>query len=188
MIRLLVIVILLSAAVPVAAQLRLLQRDSLDWPTPHHAVVVNAGGVAVDYTGIAYLRRVADHHAVGGFARFVYRPVGAYLPRGVGAGLLYRFYPGGQALWRFHYSAQAEYLEAWLTGDRATATGGLGIGLTLGWQWFPIEDFGVGFSIGQQYVAPLKSITNDALAQLFGFRPLLSFDLGYAWGGGPEQD
>ena len=173
-------IVVILIATPAAAQLRL-QKDTLEWPTPRYVVSVNPAGIAVDYLSASFVHGLNDNHAVGAYAMFVYRPVGSYLPRGIGGGVMYQYYPGAQALWRFRYSAQLSYIDAWLTGDRESAVAGIGVGGTIGWQWFPLESFAVGFSIGEQYIAPTASITNEALKQVFGFRPLLSFDVGYAW-------
>lgn len=174
------IALLALVASTATAQLRL-PKDSLDWPTPRNVLAVNPAGIAVDYLSVHYVHAVDGHNAVGGFVTFVYRPIGAHLPRGIGAGALYRFYPASQAVWRFHYGAQLSWLEAWLTSRRDIRASGLGFGMTVGWQWLPIEGFAVGFSVGEQYLAPFRQLDNEALERVFGFRPLLSFDLGLAW-------
>jgi hypothetical protein len=174
------ILLLFLATTAASAQLRL-PKDSLDWPTPQNVLIFNPAGIAVDYLSLAYIRAVSSSNALGVFGNFVYRPVGGYLPRGYGGGVIYRHHPGTQALWRFHYSAQLSYLHAWLTANRDVSGDGVGLGVSVGWQWFPVESFAVGFSIGEQYVAPLSDISNDALRRVFGLRPLLSFDVGLAW-------
>jgi hypothetical protein len=173
-------VTIVAVVTSASAQLRL-PKDSLDWPTPQNVLMVNPAGIAVDYLSAAYIRALDNVHALGVFGSFVYRPLGGYLPRGYGGGLLYRFHPGEQALWRFHYSVQVSYLHAWLTGRPDVAGDGIGVGASVGWQWFPVESFAVGFSIGEQYIQPLGEVTNDALLRVFRLRPLLSFDVGLAW-------
>jgi hypothetical protein len=178
LIRLILLSTILGPAA--AAQLRL-PKDTLDWPTPRNVLAINPAAIAVDYVSVHYVRALDDHNAIGGFANFVYRPVGAYIPRGYGGGVLYRYYPGAQPLWRFHYGGQLSWLEAWLTGRRDVRSSGVGIGVSAGWQWLPVEGFAVGFSIGEQYIVSLEKIDNDALDRVFGLRPILSFDLGLAW-------
>lgn len=174
------ILLLLLVVTTASAQLRL-PKDSLDWPTPSDVIAFNPAGIAVDYLSLAWVHALNERNAVGLYGTFVYRPVGAYLPRGIGGGILYRYYPGAQALWRFHYGAQLSWLEAWLTSNRAVRSSGIGVGGSVGWQWLPIQGFAVGFSIGQQYIASLEQIENEALEHVFGFRTILSFDLGVAW-------
>ncbi|MBC8146035.1 MAG: hypothetical protein H7X80_10655 [bacterium] len=174
-------IIFVLIATPTAAQLKL-QKDTLEWPTPRNVISVNPAGIAVDYLSISFVRGLSEHHGLGAFGAFTYRPVGDELPRGIGGGLIYQYYPGGQALWRFRYTGQVSYVNAWLTGKRdETALSGIGVGVTIGWQWFPLEGFAVGFSVGEQYIAEFETIEHEALDQIFGWRPLLSFDLGYAW-------
>lgn len=173
-------IVIAALATPATSQMKL-PKDTLGMPTPRNVIAVNPAAIAVDYLSVSFVHALTGNHAVGAFATFTYRPVGAYLPRGIGGGLTYQYYPGSQALWRFRYAFQMSYLNAWLTGNRETATSGIGLGGSIGWQWFPLEGFAVGFSVGEQYIAPMRKIDNTALKQVFGFRPLLSFDLGYAW-------
>lgn len=65
----------------------------------------------------------------------------------------------------------------------------MSLGVLIGWQWFPADDFSMGFGIGVDDYIPLNQKTGDnyedfnLLGGLYGkgTSPTLRFDLGYAW-------
>jgi hypothetical protein len=53
------------------------------------------------------------------------------------------------------------------------------VGVLIGWQWFPGEQFAMGLGIGIDYY--FFSGTDTAFDKYNGKAPLLRLDIGYAW-------
>ena len=53
------------------------------------------------------------------------------------------------------------------------------IGILIGWQWFPGDDFAMGLGIGVDYYK--GSSDHEDFLKYDGTSPALRFDIGYAW-------
>jgi hypothetical protein len=171
---------LLAISTAGIAQLSLPQ-DTLDYAPPRNMIVVNPGGIAVDYVGLAYYHAFTGNHAFGVFGHYIYRPVGDKAAEGITAGIAYRYHPAGKANWRFHYGPLVGYQTIHVADNRNNTAGGIFTGFAVGWQWLPERGFAVGFGIGESYVARLGDNQDAVINSVFGFRTLLSVELGYAW-------
>jgi hypothetical protein len=52
------------------------------------------------------------------------------------------------------------------------------IGILLGWQWFPGDDFALGLGIGIDHYA---GSNESGYSNIEGNAPALRFDIGYTW-------
>jgi hypothetical protein len=147
---------------------------------PENAMMLNLGGIAVDYLNISYYRSFGAHHALGAYIGYLYHPVGDERITGYGYGLSYRFYPAGKSLARFYYSPtiglqQGEVVKQ----NRAPALGVLLSGI-VGWQWFPQDKFAVGLGIGGRVILGGRD-EDPVLRDAFGGSAIITLDLGYGW-------
>lgn len=149
---------------------------------PRNMVVLNPAGLAADYVALSYYHAFSPSHALGVFGGFTYRPLATVTVTGPLAGVAYRYYPGKRALWRFHYGPMLSYNQFHLKlADSTPAASGVGLGAMVGWQWLPDTNFTAGFALGGQWVFGGGDVRDPALARMFKLRPLLAFDIGYAW-------
>jgi hypothetical protein len=147
---------------------------------PKNAVMVNLGGLALDYLNLSYYRALNDHSALGAYFGYLYHPVGNERITGYGYGLAYRYFPAGKAISRFYYSPivgiqMADALE----GRHPLTTGVLLSGL-VGWQWFPEQVFAVGLAVGARVIVG-RGALDPVVSNAFGASPIITLDLGYGW-------
>jgi hypothetical protein len=108
----------------------------------------------------------------------------------------FRFFPGKKAMHGFYLAPNVSYKhsrrESYYYSD---GVGGgyysdhtdqlLTIGMLLGWQWFPYENFPMGLSFGVDDYIPLNQDDrrSESILGLYGsgLAPALRFDLGFAW-------
>lgn len=175
----LILVMLLLLCAGASAQKRTTYSPLKEIPT--NAVMVNLGGMALDYLNLSYYRSFGEHHAAGAYIGYLYHPVGDERITGYGYGLAYRYYPAGKALARFYYSPiiglqQGEVVRQ----DRKPATGILVSGM-FGWQWFPEERFAVGLGVGGRVILGGADEEDPVIRDAFGASPIITLDLGYGW-------
>jgi hypothetical protein len=95
---------------------------------------------------------------------------------GFGANAEIRIHPSGKSL-RGFYIAPNFSINSLTEGNSNTATI-TSIGVLLGWQWFPGDDFAMGLGIGlDNYWASSKNVSSFNVGKV----PALRFDIGYAW-------
>jgi hypothetical protein len=137
------------------------------------------------FYNLTYYRRLNESVAFG---------VGASIPGflgqnfgGIGANAELRFYPGSKALHGFYIAPNFYYntlsVSASSGSDEASVTLSTA-GILAGWQWFPSDDFALGFALGvDYYIVSAKDNGNPVdVSNVFPRTfPALRFDLGYTW-------
>jgi hypothetical protein len=89
-----------------------------------------------------------------------------------------RFYPGARTLRGFYIAPNLGYNQI-STEDLKTEP--LSVGLLIGWQWFPGDEFAIGLGVGVDYYHGTITETDGDLENYHGKVPVLRFDIGYAW-------
>ena len=128
-----------------------------------------------------------------GFNSVIAGGIGLQMPTpahmsGIGVNAEARIYPSRKALRGFyvapnfsynHLSYQYDDLYDGFTYKTETYS----IGVLLGWQWFPGDDFAIGLGIGIDHYFRSQSGQNfDLIFDAFnGNVPALRFDIGYGW-------
>ena len=153
----------------------------------HNLIAINPLKFFIMYN-LSYYHAFNNKVAVG---------IGAQMPtisstKGFGANAEVRFYPSGKALRGFYVAPNLSFNTLTYDGyyydettggttreENATATS---IGLLVGWQWFPGDDFAIGLGIGLDYYFLSGEDRYRSLFNSFdGTAPALRFDIGYAW-------
>jgi hypothetical protein len=86
-----------------------------------------------------------------------------------------RIYPKGKGLRGFYVAPNFSVNS--LTAGNSTETI-TSIGILLGWQWFPGDDFALGLGIGIDHYA---GSNESGYSNVDGNAPALRFDIGYTW-------
>jgi hypothetical protein len=123
---------------------------------------------------LSYMHRVSPSLVIGG---------GMQLPtvagvHGLGVNAEVRIHPSGKAPRGFYIAPNVGYTS--LEAGNATANP-FSIGILLGWQWFPGDDFAIGLGIGADYYSGSTSVNDGDIGKFDGMVPALRFDIGYAW-------
>lgn len=135
------------------------------------------------FYNLSYYHALSDVVVVGGGLQVpTIEDVGGF---GINAEV--RLHPSAKRMRGFYVAPNISYnvfnsTAAETDGNSETA---LSIGVLLGWQWFPGDDFAMGLGIGvDKYI---KTGSGDNLGSAFnetfnsGVVPALRFDIGYAW-------
>ena len=114
----------------------------------------------------------------------------------------FRFYPSHKSMHGFYLAPNFSYAQAsnayYYSYDTSSGMGNSGyytaqmltVGLLIGWQWFPADNFSMGLAFGMSDYIPINSHTGDSFNDVgwfggmygnSGVYPALRFDLGYAW-------
>lgn len=96
-----------------------------------------------------------------------------------------RFHPSARRMRGFYVAPNVSFnaLSSSIFSEDATATA-FSIGVLLGWQWFPGDDFAMGLGIGvDNYFLSVANSSGpaDTFDSFSGVFPALRFDIGYAW-------
>jgi len=139
----------------------------------NHMVIINPLKFLLFYN-ISYFQKISDNIVIGG---------GVQVPTlsglsGFGANAEIRIHPNGKNLKGFYIAPNISYNH--LTTDEGS-TSPFSVGVLAGWQWFPGEQFALGFGIGLDYYCGTIEETNGNLEDYNGTVPALRFDIGYAW-------
>jgi hypothetical protein len=126
------------------------------------------------FYNISYFHKLSDAAAIG---------VGIQTPTisglsGFGANAELRFYPKGRNLKGFYFAPNFSFNSLTDKDDNETVSIS-SLGILIGWQWFPGEDFALGLGIGVDHYF-FKGLDSD-FESLNGFVPSLRFDIGFAW-------
>ena len=126
------------------------------------------------FYNLSYMQRVSSDVVVGG---------GFQLPtiagiNGWGVNAEVRIHPSGKAPRGFYVAPNFSYNS--LSAGKSTATP-LSVGILVGWQWFPGDDFAMGLGIGVDHYSGSTSVNETDLGKFDGNVPALRFDIGYAW-------
>lgn len=87
-----------------------------------------------------------------------------------------RIHPKGKSL-RGFYVAPNFSINSLSSGNSSTETI-TSLGVLIGWQWFPGDDFAMGLGIGIDHYS---GSTESGFSNIDGNAPALRFDIGYAW-------
>lgn len=126
------------------------------------------------FYNLSYLHRVSSDVVVGGGLQV---PTLAGL-EGFGVNAEIRFHPSGKAPRGFYIAPNVGYNRL-RVGNLESEP--FSVGVLLGWQWFPGDEFAMGLGIGVDYYTGSSTWDNDDLARYSGSVPALRFDIGYAW-------
>ncbi len=88
-----------------------------------------------------------------------------------------RLHPSGKTLRGFYAAPNISYNH--LSIDN-TDTSPFSVGVLVGWQWFPGDEFAMGLGLGIDYYTGLSD-QDSRYDRYDGTAPLVRFDIGYAW-------
>jgi hypothetical protein len=147
--------------------------QSSDITPRNHMLIINPLKFLLFYN-ISYFQKVSDRVVVGGGVQM---PTVSGLD-GFGANAEVRAYPSGENLRGFYVAPNISfnYLS---TEDGSTSP--FSFGVLVGWQWFPGDQFAIGFGIGLDYYIDTIEEDDGNLVRYNGAVPALRFDIGYAW-------
>ena len=138
-------------------------------------IIVNPLKFFVLYN-ISYIQRISPGAAVGG---------GIQTPTisgfsGFGFNVELRLYPSAKAPRGFYVAPiiSVNFFNQNIIGNSELISP-MSIGVLLGWQWFPGDEFAMGLGLGIDYYSNLRS--GDVLQHYNGAAPNLRFDIGYGW-------
>ena len=126
------------------------------------------------FYNLSYMHRVSSDVVVGGGFQI---PTIAGID-GFGFNAEVRIHPSGKAPRGFYIAPNISYCK--LNADKFESDP-FSIGVLLGWQWFPGDDFAMGLGIGVDYYTGSTTEGNKDLDRYSGSVPALRFDIGYAW-------
>jgi len=126
------------------------------------------------FYNLSYMHRVSSDAVVGG---------GFQIPTikgidGFGFNAEVRIHPSRKAPRGFYIAPNIAYSN--LRADKFESDP-FSIGILLGWQWFPGDDFAMGLGIGVDYYTGSTTDGSKDLERYSGSVPALRFDIGYAW-------
>ncbi|MBS1902336.1 MAG: hypothetical protein JSS75_01370 [Bacteroidetes bacterium] len=103
---------------------------------------------------------------------------------GFGANAELRFYPSKHALRGFYIAPNVSFNSLSSTdtyANNSVSATTFSVGVLLGWQWFPGDDFAIGLGIGYDRYFLNGSTSGVMFGSYNGGVPALRFDIGYAW-------
>jgi len=122
------------------------------------------------FYNVSYYHKISDKVALGGgFQIPTIKGLG-----GIGVNAELRYYPSGKTLRGFYFAPNTSYNRLSVSDEPASAGS---IGVLIGWQWFPGDDFAIGLGIGIDYYTG----ENSEFPNISGTVPAIRFDVGYAW-------
>lgn len=156
----------------------------------NNAITVNPLKFILFYN-MSYYRTISPSIGLG---------IGAQIPTlhdlgGFGLNGEMRFYPSGKALRGFYVAPNVSYtyltysysnydVNGNYTSNSSASGSTTSIGVLLGWQWFPGDEFAIGLGIGVDYYflsAGVGGSSVDFGSLGNGTVPALRFDIGYGW-------
>jgi hypothetical protein len=139
----------------------------------NHILIINPLKFLLFYN-ISYFQKVSERVVVGGGIQM---PTVSGL-NGFGANAEVRIYPTGENLRGFYFAPNVSFNHLF-TEDGTTSP--FSFGVLVGWQWFPGDQFAIGFGIGVDYYIGTVEENDGNLERYNGTVPALRFDIGYAW-------
>jgi hypothetical protein len=142
--------------------------------TPRTSMIVINPLKFLLFYNISYFHKINDNAVVGG---------GFQIPTlsgldGFGVNAEVRYYPNGNNLRGFYVAPNISFNHL-TSGDVSTSP--FSLGLLIGWQWFPGDQFAMGLGIGVDYYFGSVKDENENFGNYDGSAPALRFDIGYAW-------
>jgi hypothetical protein len=141
--------------------------------TPRTSMIVVNPLKFLLFYNISYFHRLSATTVVGGG---IQAPTVSGVD-GFGFTAEIRFHPSEKALRGFYFAPNISYNS--LKEDN-TETHPFSLGVLLGWQWFPGDEFAMGLGIGIDYYIGAVEENGD-IERYNGAAPALRFDIGYAW-------
>ncbi|UCF63406.1 MAG: hypothetical protein JSW33_12695 [bacterium] len=138
-----------------------------------HMFVINPLKFFLFYN-ITYFQQLTETVALGGG---IQTPTIKGLD-GFGFNVELRLYPAGKTLRGFYVAPNISYNKL-STEDEETDP--FSMGVLVGWQWFPGDQFAIGLGIGIDYYKGSIREEDGDLEKYSGKVPALRFDIGYAW-------
>lgn len=147
--------------------------ESEDITPRRHMIVVNPLKFFLFYN-LTYFQQISQNVALGG---------GLQTPTikgldGYGISAELRLYPSGKTLRGFYLAPNISYNKI-STEDGETDP--FSVGLLIGWQWFPGDEFAIGLGIGVDYYDGSVTDNEGNMEKYSGKVPAVRFDIGYAW-------
>jgi len=147
--------------------------DSEDITPRSNMLIINPLKFFLFYN-ISYFGKIADDIAVGaGFQAPTIVGMG-----GIGFNAELRYYPSGKNLRGFYIAPNISYNHLTVDDDSVDP---FSVGLLVGWQWFPGDQFAIGLGIGMDYYTGSAKDHDGDFHNFSGKVPALRFDIGYAW-------
>ena len=142
--------------------------------TPRNSMLIINPLKFLLFYNLSYFHKVSDQVVVGG---------GIQMPtisgiNGFGANAEVRIYPNGNNLRGFYFAPNISFNH--ISNDEGV-TSPFSFGAMVGWQWFPGDQFALGFGIGLDYYVGSVEESNGDLERYSGTVPAIRFDIGYAW-------
>jgi hypothetical protein len=126
------------------------------------------------FYNLSYFHALSPSLAIGGGFQIPTLPgLDGY---GINAEL--RFYPSKHALRGFYLAPNLSF-NSLSGGDEAIST--TSVGVLVGWQWFPGDDFAMGLGIGVDRYFTSGAGRDNLFGDYSGTTPALRFDIGFAW-------
>jgi hypothetical protein len=126
------------------------------------------------FYNLSYMHRVSTDVVVGGGLQTP--TIGGIDGWGINAEL--RIHPSSKAPRGFYIAPNFSYNSLSIGSTTATP---MSLGILLGWQWFPGDEFAMGLGIGIDHYWGSASDKNSDFGRYDGNAPALRFDIGYAW-------
>lgn len=126
------------------------------------------------FYNLTYFHKINDQTSIGAGIQFpTVKDVNGW---GLNAEL--RFYPTGKNMRGFYIAPNISY-NSLHTNDEEVDP--FSIGAIAGWQWFPGDQFAIGFGIGADYYSGSAKSNSGDTKSYNGFVPAVRFDIGFAW-------
>ena len=126
------------------------------------------------FYNLSYMHRVSPNVVLGGGFQI---PTPASV-NGWGVNAEVRYHLSGKSPGGFYVAPNFSYNTLHSGSSEATP---VSLGVLLGWQWFPGDEFAIGFGLGVDRYWGSASDGKDDITKFSGTLPALRFDIGYAW-------
>jgi hypothetical protein len=142
--------------------------------TPRNDLIVINPLKFLLFYNLSYFHKFSENVIVGG---------GFQAPtisgiEGIGINAEVRFYPKGNNMRGFYVAPNFSYNH--LSADEVSSDP-VSLGVLVGWQWFPGDQFAMGLGIGVDHYFGSISDDDEDFGNYDGFAPALRFDIGFAW-------
>jgi hypothetical protein len=133
------------------------------------------------FYNISYYHRINNNIVVGGGVQTpTFSAVGGWGVQGE-----VRFHPSGKAMRGFYVAPNVSFNHLYPTDDEAddASADAYSIGVLVGWQWFPGDEFAMGLGIGydRYFLSAQDRDVNSDILKYDGGMPAVRFDIGYAF-------
>jgi hypothetical protein len=142
--------------------------------TPRTGVIVVNPLKFFLFYNLSYFHRLSPNVSLGG---------GFQIPtmsdvHGWGVNAEVRIHPSAKSPRGFYIAPNVSYNQL---SSSEGKTDPFSIGVLLGWQWFPGDEFAIGLGIGVDYYTGELTEEDGDFERYSGAVPALRFDIGYSW-------